>query len=428
VNALSLFGVLMAIARLGSPTSVGQFVLGLSIAAPVMGISMLQLRNLIVTDARGDFSFADYFATRICWTAVELGVIVDAATAFRLDRQTLLIVLLVGLAKCAESLSDMTHGLFQRLERMDYSGMSMMARGVIACFATAAVMWVTRSLAWSVVALAASWSFTFLTYDLPRTRHLLAKSASPKLGWSWRPRFHASRMFQISVLGLPLGIVMGIISLQTNIPRYVLQAVEGERSVGYFGAMAYPMLAAALVSNALGQSASPRLARHFMEDAAAFGRLVKKLCLVTGALGVGLVVATALLGRVFLRLYGEEYSAHQGAFVVLSVGTAIQLVGSCWGYALTAARALRIQVLLVSTSSLTSLALAIWLIPRWGISGAAMTSVVTSLLMLLLFWIATIRTMQHQRREDRGVALGVGGVTGKTNQMSAVSAAPLEPH
>ena len=61
IHALSHWGMLTVLARLGGPEMVGQFVLGLAVAAPIMALSMLQLRTVQVTDARGQYPFADYY-------------------------------------------------------------------------------------------------------------------------------------------------------------------------------------------------------------------------------------------------------------------------------------------------------------------------------------------------------------------------------
>src|SRR5580704_14620345 len=64
------WGILVLLARLSSPEAVGQFSLGLAIAAPVMLFAGLQLRAVQATDARVQFQFSDYAGLRILLTAV----------------------------------------------------------------------------------------------------------------------------------------------------------------------------------------------------------------------------------------------------------------------------------------------------------------------------------------------------------------------
>ena len=70
VYAACQFGMLSVLAKLGSPSIVGQYALGLAITAPVFMLTNLQLRGVQATDARHEFAFADYFTLRListCW-------------------------------------------------------------------------------------------------------------------------------------------------------------------------------------------------------------------------------------------------------------------------------------------------------------------------------------------------------------------------
>src|SRR5687767_4178506 len=57
--AASQWGILIVLAKLGTPAMVGQFALGFAIAAPVFMFANLQLRAVIATDASQDFRIAD---------------------------------------------------------------------------------------------------------------------------------------------------------------------------------------------------------------------------------------------------------------------------------------------------------------------------------------------------------------------------------
>ncbi len=51
---------------------VGQFALGLAIAAPVVMFTNLQLRGVLATDARNEYRFGDYLALRLCATLLAM--------------------------------------------------------------------------------------------------------------------------------------------------------------------------------------------------------------------------------------------------------------------------------------------------------------------------------------------------------------------
>ena len=71
----SQWGMLMVLAKLGSPEMVGQFALGLAVTAPVIMFANLQLRGVQATDARREYRFGHYLALRLFTTALAILVI-----------------------------------------------------------------------------------------------------------------------------------------------------------------------------------------------------------------------------------------------------------------------------------------------------------------------------------------------------------------
>ena len=411
VNAACQWGILSALARLGTAEAVGQFVLGLAVAAPAISLTMLQLRNVQVTDVRGDFTFSEYFATRIMWTVVGLAFIVALALLSGFDEQTAWVVVLVGLTKCVDSVSDIIRGLFQREERMDLSGVSLMLKGATSLLAMAGAMWWTGSMIAAVLAMAVVLGLTVVAYDLPQARRLLSSRLKepdqpiPRL----RPRFASNPILRLTWIALPLGIVMALISLQTSIPRYVLQGFFGNKQLGYFGALVYPMTAGSLVIAAMGESASPRLARHFAENPPAFRLLLWKFLALSAGLGVTFVAGVLLLGRPALAImYGAEYADYHREFIVIAAATAIQFVGSGFGYGLTSARYFRMQVILTIISCLATTGVSFLLVPGRGVMGACLSVVATSLVMCICFGISMWYTFRKRMRQEPEVCTSKG--------------------
>ena len=400
VNAVCQWGMLAVLARVANVGAVGQFVLGISIAGPILSLAMLQLRSVQVTDVRNEFSFGDYFGTRIAWTAIGLLAIAVCGTAVGEDGPTMGVILAVGAMKSVDSVCDVVRGLFQRHERMDLSGMSLLVKGPLSLIALATTMWLSGNLVLATCAAAAAWTVSLVVNDLRPARRLLVETFGEAAGPNLlRPRFALPSVLRLTWIALPLGIVMALISLQTNIPRYFLKIHSGNEALGYFGAIVYPMMAGMMVTTAMGQSAAPRLARHFVEDLSAYRRLLIRLSLISAGLGLALIVGTYALGDAALRvLYGPEYAAYSREFVVLSVAWGIQLVSSCCGYGLTSARYFRAQVMVTAVSCLTT-ALAAWLwVPSHGVMGAAAAVLVTSLTMAVGFAAGIVSAIRARAR------------------------------
>lgn len=391
-----------ALAKLGSKTVLGQFSLGLAIAAPVMNLAMLQLRSVQVTDVNEEYAFADYFGARIIWTILGFLVIVVGGIIGSTDRVTLWVVILVGLMKSFDSLSDIIRGLFQHRERMDFSGMSLIVKSPTSLLALTGVMYLTRNVVLATAAMAVVWASSFVTYDLRRAARMLPSiDSEPSVHAGVRPRFQSDRICRLSRTALPLGIVMSIISLQISIPRYVLQGYAGAEQLGCFAAVVAPAMAGLMVTTALGQASAPRLARHFATDLRAFVRLLAQLTALSAAMGVALIVGVYFFGDLILTLlFKPEYAAYQREFVVVALAMGIQFVGSCWGYGLTAARYFRIQVVLTSASCVATLIAAFILVPRHGVMGAVLSVLATSVTTAVGFAAAMFWAIRSQRSAE----------------------------
>ena len=150
---------------------------------------------------------------------------------------------------------------------MDKISISMILKSFLSFLGVAAGLFLGKSLLWGVIGLAAAWGFTLVTYDLFVGKKLIALGkplAAVEKRDKWlRPLWNWNQIFHLAWISLPLGIATSMISLNLNIPRYFLERSFGEHNLGIFAALAYPLTAGTLVINALGQSASPRLAKYF---------------------------------------------------------------------------------------------------------------------------------------------------------------------
>ena len=377
IYAACQWGMLVSIAKLGSPAMVGQFALGLAVAAPVFMLTGLQLRVVLATDARNEYRFGHYIAQRVLGTAAGLILILSFALLSHFRRDTAILVVLVGIAKAVETLSDILYGFWQKHEQFDKIAIATIGRGTGSVAIMAGVLYLTGSIAFAAAAIALYWFLWLATYERASTRSLLAIAAPEE---ALRMEWDMAKCGRLVFLSAPLGIVMLLISMNANIPRYFVEHYCGESALGYFAAMAYVFVAGNTVMSAMGQSAMPRLARYWDSDRTAFARLLKKMVLLgslVGTLGIGLAL---LLGPIFLRLvYRADYAQYATVFTWIMVAAAVGYVGSMLGYGITAAQVFRSQVPLFLAATASTVLTCWLLIPRLGLTGSAFAVLIGSL-------------------------------------------------
>jgi len=386
------WGMLVILAKLGSPVMVGQFALGLAVTAPIIMFANLQLRAVQATDAKHEYLFGDYLGLRLIAIALALVVIMAVSFFSGYREDTMLVILVIGVAKAFESTSDIFFGLLQQHERMDRIAKSMMLKGFLSLLALGIGVYLTRSTLWGVIGLAVIWALILIYYDLKsgalilRLSQITNPSANIKIDDSTlSPRWDKAKLRKLALLALPLGFVMLLISLNVNIPRYFIEHYLGERQLGIFAAISYLMVAGTTIVSALGQSASPRLAKYYASgNHTAFRDLLVKLVAIAMLLGLAGLLVVIFAGRELLTLlYRPEYAKHVDIFLWAMVAAGISYITSFLGYGMTAARYFKVQMPLFTVVILVLIIACFWLIPAYGLLGAAMALTIAAIAQML---------------------------------------------
>ena len=364
------WAMLVALAKVGSARMVGEFALALAVTTPVILMTNLNLRVVQATDVQNDYSFRDYFVVRSVMLVIAVTAIALLCLTFGYDGHMMLVVAMVSIAKIFDSISDIIYGLLQLHENMRRIAISRITQGVLQLLVLTVVVRQSGSIVWAAAAMAAGSALITLLYDVPGVAPFQWHSTKHRHGKHNVP--HPYRLWTLVRVALPLGIVAGFHTLNANVPRFFIDRTMGPQAVGIFTAMWYLVPTGGLVLGAMVQAASPRLARYFVDDIAAYKRLVWSLVALAVANGAAGIVAAVAFGRFLLTvLYRPEYAAYPSAFVWIMVGAALAHVAWTLAGAASAARYFSMQLpIYVAASAVTAVASA-WLVPTHQFVGAA---------------------------------------------------------
>lgn len=365
------YGMLMAIAKLGTQADVGMFVLALAVTAPVIIMSQMQLRQLHVTDGPGEAAFGDYLTLRLVTTALALLAVAVVVLVAGYDRRMVAVTAAIALAKGFESVSDIAHGTLQREERMDVVARSLALKGICSLAVLVAVLAVARDLTIAVAAMAAVWGLVMIGYDLPAARR---SSSNPDTRLVWRPAF-ARRLLRN---GLPLAVTSGLVSLSGNLPRYFLDSFGGKDAVALFAVAATPLTVLGLANMAVSQATLPRAAQYFQTGCNS--ALVK----LSGSIVALQVCAAALVAIVFalagewimVLLFAREYASAGPIAALMAAGVALGGLGAYGSTILLAGRRFHLHLWNISVVVAVQLPICYVLIRSAGVWGAGWSEVI----------------------------------------------------
>jgi O-antigen/teichoic acid export membrane protein len=372
------WGMLSVLAKLGNASIVGQFTLGLAVAAPVFMFTNLQLRAVQATDVSAETGFANYFTLRLLATLLGLIVVVALLPFAGASSAVRVVILLVSVSKCVECMSDVTAGLLQREEQLKRVAISLMMRGVASVLVFSLTFAYFRNLALAVAAMSVVWLAVLLSYDVRNVRALIGRH-DPFF------RFDRHELWRLTMLGLPLGWVVFFGCLSVNIPRYFLQHYIGLADQGIYASLAYLVIAINMVVSALSVSVTTHLARLFADgDHRQFVRLLTKLSLLGVLIAVVGVPLTFLVGRPLLTLlYRREYADHVGLLALLVGIAGLTTIGNFLFCGLTAARTFRVQVPIYIVQLVIGVAGAALFVPMLGLIGAGIALLLSAAVVVL---------------------------------------------
>jgi O-antigen/teichoic acid export membrane protein len=194
------------------------------------------------------------------------------------------------------------------------------------------------------------------------------------------------RLKPLFLKALPLGIGMCIISLNTNISKYITEYFLGTETQGIYSALAYCLVMGNFVNNAVGQSFTPRLSKYYAgKNLVAFRKLYGKYVTLNAGMGFLLFAASLWGGYYFLRIvFSESIASHSGLFSLLMLSAVPLYVSSSLGYTLTSMRVFKVQPFINGVAIVVNVSGCYCLIKPFGLYGVVYASMLTFTIQCLL--------------------------------------------
>ncbi|AUJ23652.1 oligosaccharide flippase family protein [Virgibacillus dokdonensis] len=386
VFSLSQWLILIMLTKVVSVEEVGKFSYAVAFTAPFVLFLQFQLRTVQITDVARDYNFSHYFNLRFLTTIFSfVSILIISFLFFYSDIELITIIICVSLMKLADSISDIIYGLFQKHEKMKYVAISKILKSFLTIFTYAIILFSFKNVQISILAIVLMKILIIIFLELKYARRFENLYFLIDLNIF-------KRLLKIS---LPLGLMSTLMSIESNIPKYVLQELEGSESIAYFSALAYINMLGGQMITAVSQAAAPRLASYFQNNKKKFNKLIIQLTLIGMLIGVCSIVFFLVFGESFISiLYNEKYAKHMKVFILIIISGAINYSSSFLGIAITSARIFKIQPYLGSLWVISSFLFSLIFISKYGLVGAAIALILTSIVKLVSKLIVLLRVIK----------------------------------
>lgn len=395
VKASSALLFILVGRRLG-PAEAGVFNLGvtyftLALALSAWGLHELIVREVAARRAESKQYLLHYLVMRLLLAAGAYGLLL---LWLRLNlpytAHTKEVIRVFALALFPEAIFSLLQGLFAAHERLLPPLLAALVNGSIKL---GAGLWILTNngdalgLAWAMVA----GSTLSLLVFIPALRRLL-RQASPQ-----RARF--SRQFAFDQLRLMPGfVVIGIFTtIDYQLDAFLISLFLSEAELGWYGAAQTVMLAFWMMPTALRTALYPLMARTYYEAPerlpALYRRANRYILMGTLPVCAGItLIAPNIIRLIFADGFAPAAPALQ--VIIWAVLSSFLMVPSA--RLLVVANRQSNAGWITALSMIMNLLLNLWLIPRWGITGAAAARVLAT----TFFFIAIYAYVQRRLLQD----------------------------
>ncbi|BDC49331.1 hypothetical protein F183_A16470 [Bryobacterales bacterium F-183] len=352
-------------ARLGSAEELALYTLALSVPAPLLMFAQMNLRNVLASDVRNSVPFTVYRNIRV------IAMVAGIAAVGLFSRNA--VVTLGACVLALEWIGDIYQGQFQRQNEPRRAAYSVLLRGLLPVIALCVVLAAGFGAAAALLSNIATRLLVWLTVERGAVTDTENDQRS---GNAW---------MEVLRTAWPLGVVMMIGSVSSNMPRYFAEYHIGHAGLAAFAVVWALAALGNLLTNSVGQAFMSPLAKVAADyDAAGFTRLSLYM---TGAgllLGVVAVLCGQFLGAWVLGLlYGAKYVQYQPLLVAILGAAGFGYAASLLGTAITAARCFREQVPVQIAAVIAGFVAGMAAIPAMGLSGLAVSIAAANLTQLI---------------------------------------------
>lgn len=378
-----LFGVsqwliILLIIKLGTSIELGVYTYGIAVIAPLILFMSFGFNTLIVTD---NYLEKQTMVMLRCYCLVVTLLFYSAIIAFftNLTHTSFLLLIVVAVSKLAEAALDINFAYLIKLQKYGEIGLYKISMTCIQLILLIICYIYFHSLTMAVFLYSVIILIMFIRLNIKHLFRAISWSVSLKL----------------LKLGLPLSITLALSSLNTNIPKYILESVSTIENVGIFSSL--------LVIYSAGNTLFFSIYNYFLpkvvEKKSDTSYLWKVLLTILGLLFttqlILILVGTNNLSVILQTLFTSSYVHLQKEFMNVIVGSIFVYASILFDLFINAYQKYIyntfIQLLSVGLVAITSIVL----IPYFEIYGATLAFLIFGITVSITKLIISIMIIQR---------------------------------
>lgn len=399
--AASQFFILSIIAKIGGPEEVGVFTYALAISSPFFLFLNVKLRSIVLTDVENQNRIEQFILLRNVtnWIAVILVILI--AIIFRVNSYQFIAIIFFCLSKVFEMKIDIFYAFYQKNNRYDIVGKSTFLRGGISFFLAAIFYYFFEDIISVMISFLISNAIIYYFYDYPNVRRIESIERITILS-----KENRKKIFSIFIIALPLGVSTIIGSLNTNFPRYLIEAKLGIYELGIFSGLVYILIIGNTFLTAISQIVTPKLAKFSNEnDFKSFISLLIKIQIFGLLLSSMFIVIFSIANKQIINLlFSSEYTDYSNVLMILIYGMVFLYSSVFFGTGITSLKLFKIQPIIHLIGLITTIISSLALIESMGLEGMAISLLLNYIVISICYIVTIIYVLSRKIRKINHVA------------------------
>ena len=378
-----------------SSIEIGYYGIALAITNPIFKLFDINLRALLVTDIRNQFSYNNYFNVRALNSVLAFFIILFILLIMSFSYKLTAIIVIMTLFKVIEGFSDIYYSILEKHERQDIITKSLILK-------------ILLILSFMVLSTnyQSNFIFVLLSMHLPVIfilKYWDSNQCYKKTGY--RHNFFKFKKFKktyinINKIGISLGMADTLNSINSSIPKLLIAQYLSTALLGVFVPISYIYSATNNFISAIKQVLIAKLSKLFYKNMILFHKRIKIFLLYGIILALFFFIITYVFGNVILAsLFTKDYSSQKSVLVILMLASGAQYTKSLISSALLIMRKHNIQPYINGIALFINFMIGVFLIPNYGLKGAAFSLLVTNLFsffIYLIFYLIDSRSIEKQ--------------------------------
>ena len=401
VNSVSILAVILIISRRLGPDIFGGYsflnaVIMTGVVVANFGLDTLMVREVSRDHLQGNRFLSSALGFKVISSLVVMAGLFGLFSLFLDDRAMIRLLAVFSIVICLNSLSQSFWFYGDAFQK----------------FRSHAVLWALSNL----IKVPIVWFFISVRQDLAMVVYALviAELISLLISGCWvRLNFGVvlsdlsfRSMAPLFKKGWPLAAVFILTAIYSRVDLMMLEVIKGEKAVGMYSA-AYRLIEfLGIIPVTVTVVALPGLAADYSTDMEAFRAGFYKTLKVLGVAGGAIGLLLYLFSKqIVLLLYGPMFSDSVVSLSILSGVVFFLFVNGYLAYVTIAANNDRAVVLILVISTIVNILLNLYLIPRYSHVGAAISTLLSEILMLLCYIFLFVKTNIFLKQQIERIGL-----------------------